>query len=791
MARNGNGAQIYDGLIARGFGPVQAAVLTGNIEQESGFDPTAWNAKEGAGGLLQWRMDRLSGLQDYAAQSKRDPADVDTQLDWLVTEMTGPKEGRNAAAFLAATDPQAANDALHAYIRYAPASKQQRLGNAMAYMTPQRADDGFNQLFAAGGAPAGDDDALFEEIFSPAGKPSGAATGDIDAEFEALFGPGSGENVIQLKGDIADLPSKRPSLGDEALSFGRGVIEGIPVLGQPLADARRAVDAHLMAALHGGNPEDYQQQFKESDEALKAKTGGARTAGSVVGAIAPLVAAGGTALGAKALGMSGSLPSRIGFGALSGFGLTGADTLARGGTTEEAASNALLGGALGGVLPVVGNRLGATWNAFAGPRAETVLNSAMAADQVSPRAANALLDARGPGMMVADLGPNVQQLASGLASVPGPAQSIVKSAIAERAAGAGNRLTGAVDEALGTGRPIETALAEVTAAQKAAADPLYAAVRPQAVQITPTIAGLQTTPMGKKAMERAMESLANDQMDATRPTVALYDAMKQALDDMASSAARQGSNNEARQASRLAEQLRNEIDRQVPAYKEARDAFAGPAAIKDAMELGRDVFTRKMSPTELKSTLAGMSTSEKDALLLGAQDAVQAMIGNARTDVAGVKQAFASDYAKEKLALLLGDDTAEAIEKALAREAIASQTNQLVAGNSVTAARQEAQKMVAPELARLPAQQTVTGLLLAGIEKARQAITAKYRMGQNARLANMLMAPNLGPQMLSQIEGAAPGAANALLAPGSVPLLAEQNRLLPQLPLEIRVPYGQ
>jgi hypothetical protein len=146
----------------------------------------------------------------------------------------------------------------------------------------------------------------------------------------------------------------RPSLADEAMSLGRGMIEGIPIAGPMLADARRGLDANIGALFQGRPAAELQADYKAKDDALAAKTGGARAIGNVAGSVAALAPLGMTAAGGKLLGMTGSLPSRMGFGAASGATITGADTLARGGTIEEAGRNALLGGGLGAVVPAIG-----------------------------------------------------------------------------------------------------------------------------------------------------------------------------------------------------------------------------------------------------------------------------------------------------------------------------------------------------------------------------------------------------------------------------------------------------
>ena len=73
---------------------------------------------------------------------------------------------------------------------------------------------------------------------------------------------------------------------------------------------------------------------------------------------------------------------------------------------------------------------------------------AMENDGIDPATIRQRLDEMGPEAMVADLGPNLQQQAGGLASMPGEAQQIVRSAMAERDAGAGGRIRSALDDTL-------------------------------------------------------------------------------------------------------------------------------------------------------------------------------------------------------------------------------------------------------------------------------------------------------------------------------------------------------
>ena len=146
----------------------------------------------------------------------------------------------------------------------------------------------------------------------------------------------------------------KPTFADEAMSFGRGVIEGIPVIGPTLSDWRQGLDANISALATGGNADEIKARYKAADEELRGKTGGARAVGNVTGSVAALAPLGMTQVGGRLLGMTGGFGSRLGFGVASGGALSGADALTRGATLGEAGMTALAGGALGAAFPLIG-----------------------------------------------------------------------------------------------------------------------------------------------------------------------------------------------------------------------------------------------------------------------------------------------------------------------------------------------------------------------------------------------------------------------------------------------------
>lgn len=180
-----DGLEIVRGLIARGYSPPQAAALAGHMLQESGGNPAAVNPQEGANGLMQWRLDRWNGLQDFAKSQGKSPNDPEVQLDFVGKELAGP-EKKAGAAFLAAPDVASASAALKPYIRFGDDSAGTRLANANGL---------FSQL--NGGAPVG------ELASAPVAAAAGAAAAPVGALATPAAAPGNPAALMQFGNKMA------------------------------------------------------------------------------------------------------------------------------------------------------------------------------------------------------------------------------------------------------------------------------------------------------------------------------------------------------------------------------------------------------------------------------------------------------------------------------------------------------------------------------------------------------------------------------------------------------------
>ena len=121
-------------------------------------------------------------------------------------------------------------------------------------------------------------------------------------------------------------------------------------------------------------------------------------------------------------------------------------------------------------------------------------------------------------------------------------------------------------------------------------------------------------------------------------------------------------------------------------YAAARDAFAGPAALKTAIDKGR-AFWHEDAP-KIGELMDGMSKSEQDAFRIGAAEALRGKVGSQ----AGQNQLlniWKDRNTREKLQVLLGDDVKYAdVENMLAHEGMLKPLESLGVGrNSRTASR--------------------------------------------------------------------------------------------------------
>ncbi len=352
------------------------------------------------------------------------------------------------------------------------------------------------------------------------------------------------------------------------------------------------------------------------------------------------------------MGAMGRAASTVGIGAGLGAlqGAGSAETLA------DVPEGMVVGGALGGVsvgaLGVAGAGLGAVARnvaprlptSFGGAQAHQAalrqLGLALVRDEATGRTVLRRMAKLGPEARIADAaGENTLNLLDTMATMPGKTQNAAQQMIRQRQIGRADRMD-AIPDALGGGAKGDDVLSMLATTKQELAGPLYAKVDETVVPMTPALADLMERPALKSAMQYARTRVANEGGDAVavfsaaleqrgQTPLRFWDDVKKGLDDLYLDVKR--GTLTAKEAGAQADvlkvkrQLVAELDRLAPVYKEARDAFAGPAALEAAIEDGRRALT--MKPSEIQSALFKADASEIEAFRLGAADALREKIG--------------------------------------------------------------------------------------------------------------------------------------------------------------------
>lgn len=506
-----------------------------------------------------------------------------------------------------------------------------------------------------------------------------------------------------------------------------GFVEGIPVAGPLL---RRGAEMAAAATVAPFSDLTYSEALEHIDKMNAEEKAanpivdvGSQIAGGTA-ALAPLAA---TAPVAKALGLTGSALQRGIAGAFSGFGIAGADSVARGGDIQDAWKPGLFGAGIGGTGAVaapylargasaLGNKalrlLGLQKQSASQPAVELAARG-LARDGIDPQTIGPRLNQIGPDAVVADLGPNVTRQAAAVASLPGRGQALARDAVVSRNVGRNTRIQGSVDDILGAA-PVPSQVQEQIRAGQQALSPDYERALAQAQPVdtrglAQRLEGLGRNLRGEaqRAANRVREMLnipGAAELD-NNPRVLLE--TRHAIDGMMDSAT-------DRNVRRVLTEARGEIDNilstSVPGIKQVDARFAELARQNEAVTTGQQVLSSGKTaprPAEVQDLAQsgalpeGAFTGPSGAafrLSQGARAEIDRIIGNTGNNLTGLKSALKGDgsWNRDRLVTLFGKDKADDLLRVLDRETIYQRTYDTIVSNSETAARVAAQQEVAP-----------------------------------------------------------------------------------------------
>jgi hypothetical protein len=157
-------------------------------------------------------------------------------------------------------------------------------------------------------------------------------------------------------------------------------------------------------------------------------------------------------------------------------------------------------------------------------------------------------------------------------------------------------------------------------------------------------------------MRRLKDKAASGQEVTPFDTI---NTVKQVVDDKISKLYRDGENNQARDLVMLKNKFLDIADENIPAYKQARNLFAGKAQLEDAAKNGEMIL--KMPSSDVDELVKGLSKSEKAMYVLGAKKAIFDQIDNTKTGGDAYARIFGKNGDITKMQALF--DTPEAFNQ--------------------------------------------------------------------------------------------------------------------------------
>ena len=466
-----------------------------------------------------------------------------------------------------------------------------------------------------------------------------------------------------------------------------------------------------------------------------------------------------------------SIGSRIVAGGLAGAGggaLEGAIYGAgEGRNLEERGASAMAGGqtgaAFGAGLGVAGPALGGILGGVAGrqiaaPAQETARQIGVKGQALDLLSQAAQMDApvAGPAMQRAgqyaslgQMGPATQNLLDLAASSTSEGAAIARANIDEVAGEAGEQMSRLLDTSFGgpqAAKQVEDVLMETTAPlRKEVYDKAYSSIidysDPAASKLEELMGRVDRSVIesAEKIMRREGQPSSQifAEFDAagnvigynTLPDVRQIDYITRALHSVSPTAAPEDKNT----SRALASQIRKALDELVPDYKTARGVAGDVISVRDALSIGSEALTGKMTRYDVKKALSGMTGPELSAVKQGVRSHIDEIMANAKASLTDPNQDaremvrplkdMLSRAGREKLETILGDQSKEFLRQMDEIYSVISMRAG-VAQNSKTAIRRMAQDaaedVIQPNLGQLVGDR---GVIAGSLEALRRQAT--------------------------------------------------------------------
>ena len=569
--------------------------------------------------------------------------------------------------------------------------------------------------------------------------------------------------IMKRKGDAGAVIKREiaQEIADQAGAAGRAasVIKGAPFVGSYADEAVGMFSPEAAQAMRMS--QEAQEILNPTRTAIERGVFGlATTAPMALAAPAISLAPLGTSIGSRLVagGLAGT-----GGGALEGaiYGSGEGRTLEERGASamQGGQTGAVFGGALGTAGPALGGILGAVrGRQIAAPAQDAAREIGVKGQALDLLSKAAQMDApvAGPSMTRAgqyaslgQMGPATQNLLDLAASSTSAGAATARRNIDEVAGEASDQMSRLLDTSFGgpqAVQQVEDVLMETTAPlRKEVYDKAYASVidysDPAAAKLEELMTRVDRPII--EAAERIMrrEGQPSSQILAefdaagnvigynTLPDVRQIDYITRALHSVSPTAAPEDKNT----SRALSSQIRGALDELVGDYKIARETAGDVISVRDALTVGSEALTTKMTRYDVKKALDGMTGPELSAVKQGVRSYIDEIMANAKASLTDPNQDARemvrplkdrlSRAGSEKLGTILGDQSKEFLRQMDEIYSVISMRAG-VAQNSKTAirsmAQEAAQDVIQPNLGQLAGER---GLVAGSLEALRRQAT--------------------------------------------------------------------
>jgi len=573
------------------------------------------------------------------------------------------------------------------------------------------------------------------QVQFPDTMPADQIKGIIASKFPESVPKTQGQHLSFEEGVALLDKERQDSLSGMAGSGLTGVLEGVPIAGPAILGGAQRAAAGLSSLIDGESYSQNLQQGQTATANAKEQNPVSNVAGQVAGNVGSMIPLGATGIGARALGITGpNLLTRAGMSALSGGAISSADSLARGGDAHDAGWSGVIGGGIGGAIPVVGagisaaakaigSKIAPTVNALTNPTAEASRRLGMALTRdidanpsmLMNQADEAAAAANNIPIVNADRGgETTRALARSVSNQSPEARAIIENTASDRFGAQSQRAADFIGK-LTNGRADDLAYQEaIKATARQVNKPAYAAAysSPEAQQVfTPRIQELMQSPSLRKAVDKVPQRSADRgaidgfkeignpfvknssgayvlqrKADGTMvtPTLQFWDHVKRNLDSDIGKAMTGGDRTRAAELTSLKGELLKELDATVGSYKAARQGAAGFFGAEDALEAGKQFATTPKLVPEAVKAFKTFKPAEKDAFATGyASELIDRIKASGdRTNV--INSVFKTQAGRESMSLVFGPQKMREIEAYVRVEDIADRLRGAM-GNSTTA----------------------------------------------------------------------------------------------------------